>query len=189
MRGPMNLFLNRLFRAAKLDAGLYEEVIADPKTMFQAMMAVFIYSAASAYGGFGRAGVAGINFAMITTIVGWYIWTFSTYFVGVRLLPEAGTIGDRKAVLRAMGFASSPGLIRMLGLIPGFTGVTLLIASVWMFVAAVVAIGHKTGNELSKHLSCCGRLYDWLDHRRNFSGLDVRLIAVGFRYFRPTILI
>jgi hypothetical protein len=43
MRGPMNLFLNRLFRAAKLDAGLYEEVIADPKTMFQAMMAVFIF--------------------------------------------------------------------------------------------------------------------------------------------------
>ncbi len=136
----MNLFLNRLFRAAKLDARLYQEVIADPKTMFQAMVAVFIYSAASAYGGFGRAGVAGINFAMITTIVGWYIWAFSAYFVGVRLLPEAGTKEDRKAVLRAMGFASSPGLIRMLGLIPGFTGVTLLIASVWMFVAAVVAI-------------------------------------------------
>ena len=41
MRGPMNLFLNRLFRAAKLDASLYEEVITDTGTMFQAMMAVF----------------------------------------------------------------------------------------------------------------------------------------------------
>jgi hypothetical protein len=136
----MSLFLNRLFRAAKLDAGLYEEVIADPKTMFQAMMAVFVYSAASAYGGFGRAGTAGINIGMITTLIGWYIWAFSTYFVGARLLPEAETKGDRKAMLRAMGFASSPGLIRMLGLIPGFTGVTLLIASVWVFVATVVAI-------------------------------------------------
>jgi len=136
----MSLFLNRLFRAAKLDAGLYEEVIADPKTMFQAMMAVFVYSAASAYGGFGRAGTAGINFGMITTLIGWYIWAFSTYFIGVKLLPEAETNTDRKAVLRAMGFASSPGLIRMLGLIPGFTGVTLLIASVWVFVATVVAI-------------------------------------------------
>ena len=136
----MNLFLNRLFRAAKLDAGLYEEVIADPKTMFQAMMAVFIYSAASAYGGFGRAGVAGINFGMITTIAGWYIWAFSTYFVGVRLLPEAETNVDRKALLRAMGFASAPGLFRLLGLIPNVAGVTLLIASVWVFVAAVVAV-------------------------------------------------
>ena len=136
----MNLFLNRLFRAAKLDASLYEEVITDTGTMFQAMMAVFIYSAASAYGGFGRGGVAGINFGMITTLIGWYIWAFSAYFVGMRFLPEAETEGNRKAVLRAMGFASSPGLIRMLGLIPDFAGPTLLIASVWMFVATVVAI-------------------------------------------------
>ncbi len=136
----MNLFLNRLFRAAKLDAGLYQEVIADTGTMFQAMMAVFIYCAASAYGGFGRAGVAGINFGMITSLLGWYVWAFSTYFVGARLLPEAETKGDRKAVLRAMGFASSPGLIRLLGLIPNMAGTTLLIASVWMFVAAVIAI-------------------------------------------------
>ena len=136
----MNLFLNRLFRAAKLDAGLYQEVIADTGTMFQAMMAVFIYCAASAYGGFGRAGVAGINFGMITSLLGWYVWAFSTYFVGARLLPEAETKSDRKAVLRAMGFASSPGLIRLLGLIPNMAGTTLLIASVWMFVAAVIAI-------------------------------------------------
>ena len=136
----MSLFLNRLIRAAMLDASLYKEVIADTGTMFQAMMAVFIYSAASAYGGFGRGGVAGINFGMITTLIGWYIWAFSTYFVGVRFLPEAETKGNRKAVLRAMGFASSPGLIRLLGLIPNLAGTTLLIASVWMLVAAVVAI-------------------------------------------------
>ena len=136
----MSLFLNRLFRAAKLDAGLYEEVIADTGTMFQAMMAVFIYSAACAYGGFGRGGVAGINFGMITTLIGWYIWAFSTYYIGVRLLPEAETNLNRKAVLRAMGFASSPGLIRLLGLIPNLAGATFLIASVWMFMATVVAI-------------------------------------------------
>ena len=65
----MSVFLNRLIRAAMLDASLYKEVIADTGTMFQAMMAVFIYSAASAYGGFGRAGVTGINFGMITTLI------------------------------------------------------------------------------------------------------------------------
>jgi len=136
----MSLFLNRLFRAAKLDAALYDEVIADTKTMFQAMMAVFIYCAAFAYGVFGRGGVAAINFGLITTLIGWYIWAFSTYFVGTRLLPEAETKVERKAVLRAMGFASSPGLICLMGLIPNLVGATLLIALVWMFVANVVAI-------------------------------------------------
>ena len=136
----MNIFFDRLYRAAKLDVTLYDEVAADTKTMFQAMMAVFIYSAASAYGNFGRAGTAGINFGMITTLFGWYVWAFSTYFIGVRLLPEAQTGGDRKTVLRAMGFATSPGLIRLLALIPNTGIIVFFAASVWMIVAAVVAI-------------------------------------------------
>ena len=136
----MGRFLDRLFRAARLDPGLYEEVAADTKAMFQSMMAVFLYSMASAYGNFGRAGVSGINFGMITTLFGWYVWAFSCYVIAVRLLPETKVDVDRKAVLRALGFASSPGLIRLLGLIPELSGVTFGIASIWMIVAAVVAI-------------------------------------------------
>lgn len=173
----MSLFLNRLFRAAKLDASLYEEVIADTKTMFQAMMAVFIYSAASAYGGFGRAGVAGINFGMLTTLIGWYIWAFSTYFVGVRLLPEAETKENRKAVLRAMGFASAPGLIRLLGLIPGITGATLLIASVWMFVAAVVAIKQAMNyNSIYRAVGVC--MIGWIISAISQGLIYVSLLSV-----------
>ena len=29
MRGPMSRFLNRFFRAAKLDASLYQEIVED----------------------------------------------------------------------------------------------------------------------------------------------------------------
>lgn len=143
----MNLFLNRLIRAARLDADLYKEVSADTGTMFQAMMTVFLYSAASAYGGFGRAGVAGINFGLATTLVGWYIWAFSAYFIGVRLLPDAGTKTERKAVLRAMGFASSPGLIRLLGLIPDLAGAVLLAATIWMIMTSIVAIKNALNYE------------------------------------------
>ena len=143
----MSRFLDRLFRAARLDAGLYDEVAADTKAMFQAMMAVFIYSAATAYGNFGRAGVSGINFGMITTLFGWYVWAFSSYFIGVRLLSEAQVSVDRKAVLRALSFATSPGLIRLLGLIPGMSGAVFLISSVWMIVASSVALKQALGFE------------------------------------------
>ena len=135
----MKRFFDRMFRAAKLDATLYDEVVADPKAMFQSMMVVFLYSAASAYGSFGRAGVAGINFGMITTLFGWYVWAFSTYFIGVRLLPEARTGVDRKSVLRALAFATAPGLIRLLALLPEMGGVVFVVASIWMIAAAVVA--------------------------------------------------
>ena len=119
---------------------MFDEVMADAKAMTQSIIVVFIYGAAVAYGSFGRAGVSGINSAIIITLIGWYIWAFSTYIAGVRLLPETGTTGDRKAFMRAMGFASAPGWLRLLGLVPGLGGVIFVGASVWMLVAATVAV-------------------------------------------------
>ena len=136
----MNLFLNRLYRAAKLDVSLYNEVFEDKDAMFQSMMTVFVYSIASGYGSFGRAGVAGINFGMVATVVGWYVWAFSNYFIGVRLLPETPISVDRESVLRALGFASAPGLLRLLGLIPDLGGAIFVAASIWMVAAAAVAL-------------------------------------------------
>jgi hypothetical protein len=136
----MSRFFNRAFRAAKLDISLFDEVMADTKAMTQAIIVVFLYGAAVAYGIFGRAGVSGINSAIFITLLGWYIWAFSIYFAGVRLFPETGTTVDRKAFMRAMGFASSPGWLCLLGLVPGL-GITILAgASVWMIVAAAVAV-------------------------------------------------
>jgi len=136
----MKVLFNRAFRAAKLDDSLFDEVMADTKAMTQSIIVVFIYGAAVAYGTFGRAGVSGINSAIFITLIGWYIWAFSTYIAGVRLFPETGTAADRKAFMRAMGFASSPGWLRLLGLIPGLGGAVFAGTSVWMLVAAVFAV-------------------------------------------------
>ncbi len=74
-------FPNRLFRTAKLDVNLHQEIVADAGAMNQALIVVFIYSMASAYGSFGRTGATGINIGMVTTLLGWYVWAFSTYIL------------------------------------------------------------------------------------------------------------
>jgi hypothetical protein len=43
-------------------------------------------------------------------------------------------------LLRTIGFSSSPGLIRVLGIIPGLATLVFLVASVWMLVAMVIAV-------------------------------------------------
>jgi hypothetical protein len=43
-------------------------------------------------------------------------------------------------LLRTIGFSSSPGLIRIFGIIPGFTEIIFFISAVWMFVAMVVGV-------------------------------------------------
>jgi len=140
VRSLMNRFLNRFLRAAKLDVTLYQEVVEDPGTLNQALIVVFIYSMAAAYGTFGRTGATGVNIGMITTLLGWYVWAFSTYIVGARFLPEAHTKPDRKALIRVMGFAAAPGVLRALGFMQGLGMVVLLIATVWMVVAATVGV-------------------------------------------------
>jgi hypothetical protein len=136
----MKLFLNRFFRAAKLDVSLYQELLDDPKLFNQALIVVFIYSMMSAFGTFGRTGATGNNIGMITTLIGWYVWALSTYFIGARILPEKQTEPDRSALMRVLGFASAPGVLRILGFIPNFGIAILAIATVWMLAAATVGV-------------------------------------------------
>jgi hypothetical protein len=107
----MRLFLDRFIRAARLDVELYKEVVADPLTLNQAWITVLIYCMAASWGSFGGVGAIGTNVAMITTLIGWYIWAFFTYFAATRFFRESQTEVervDRKSVIRAMGFASAP---------------------------------------------------------------------------------
>jgi len=152
----MSRFLNRFFRAAKLDASLYQEIIEDGGAMNQALIVVLIYSMASAYGTFGRTGVTAINIGMITTLLGWYVWAFSTYIIGARILPETQTKPDRKALMRALGFASAPGVLRVLGFVQGLGLTILLIAAIWMVAAATVGVKQALSYEsTSRAMGVC----------------------------------
>ncbi len=140
---------------------MFDEVMADTKAMTQSIIVVFIYGAAVAYGTFGRAGVAGINSAIFVTLIGWYVWAFSTYIIGVRLFPETQTTADRKAFMRAMGFASSPGWLRLLGLVPELSGAIFAGVSIWMLVAAVVAV-KKAFNYTSTYRAAAITVVCWI---------------------------
>ncbi len=130
---------NRMIRAAKLDVHLYEEVEADQGAMAQAMTVV-ILSAVAAGIGSGNAGLGGIVIGMIAALIGWYIWAFLTYLIGTKLLPEPETRADYRELLRTIGFSSAPGLIRVLGIIPGLRVLLFTVASIWMLVAMVIAV-------------------------------------------------
>lgn len=42
--------------------------------------------------------------------------------------------------MRTIGFSSSPGLIRVLGIVPVMRGIVFPIAAIWMLVAMVIAV-------------------------------------------------
>ena len=136
----MASFTDRIIRAAKLDVNVYEEVEADRGALRQAMGVVVLSSIAAGIGSFEKAGVGGIITGTIGALIAWYIWAYITYFVGTRFLREPQTQADHGELLRTIGFSSSPGLIRVLGVIPGLAGIVFFVASVWMLVAMVIAV-------------------------------------------------
>ena len=136
----MNSFKNRIIRAAMLDVNLYEEVEADKGAMGQAMGIVVLSSIAAGVGLIERGGFSGIFAGTIASLFGWYVWAYLTYFIGTKFLPEPQTKADHGELLRTIGFSSSPGLIRVLGIIPGLREVVFFTASIWMLVAMVIAV-------------------------------------------------
>jgi hypothetical protein len=133
-------FRDRILRAAKLDVNLYEEVEADKGATGQAMKIVVLSNLAAGIGGISSTGIAGIVTGTIAALVGWYVWAYITYIIGTKLLSEPQTKADHGELLRTIGFSSSPGLIRVLGIIPGFSGIVFSIASIWMLAAMVIAV-------------------------------------------------
>ena len=131
---------DRIIRAAKLDAQLYEEVEADRDATGQAMAVVVLSAVAAGIGSLGDGVLLGIVGGTILALIGWFVWAFLTYFIGTRLLPEPQTKADYGELLRTIGFASAPGLIRVFGVVPGLGALLFLVAGIWMLVAMVIAV-------------------------------------------------
>ena len=124
--------------AAKLDARIYEEVEADSNATRQAVGVVLLSSLAGGLGSvtLGAGGLASVAAALLS----WVTWAFLTYLIGTRLLPEPQTQADMGQMLRTLGFAQSPGVLRIFGSLPGVGPFVLGVVSVWMLVAMVIAV-------------------------------------------------
>jgi hypothetical protein len=133
-------FFNRIIRAAKLEVQLYEEVEADKGALLQAAAVVILASLAAGIGAAAIGGMSGIVTGTLTALVGWLVWAYIVYLVGTKILPEPQTRADYGELLRTIGFSSSPGLIRVLGVIPGLFWIVSFIATIWMIAAMVIAV-------------------------------------------------
>ena len=134
----MTSFPERMIGAAKLNVGIYEEVEADGTATRQAMGVVLLSSVAAGIGALSLG--TGVIASAVAALLSWVIWAFLTYIIGTRLFPEPQTQADMGQLMRTLGFAQSPGVLRVFGGIPGIGPLVLGVVSVWMLVAMVIAV-------------------------------------------------
>ena len=118
------MLLERMMRAARLDANLFEEVEADLSATSQAATVVGIVALCGGLGngiahGDGRARPDSPSSAFVGGIVmafvSWIAWSYITYFVGTSLFKGQATPGE---LLRTVGFAQTPGCLERPGVCP-----------------------------------------------------------------------
>ena len=135
-------FLQRVIGAAVLRSATYEEVEADRRANGQAGVIVVSSSAAAGLGarGFGAGDVGDVVFFAAVALMGWAAWAFVVFEIGARILPGARTRANVGELLRTTGFATAPGLIRIVGMVPALTIPSFAIAALWMLAAMIIAV-------------------------------------------------
>lgn len=133
-------FTQRMLNAAMLKSQVYEEVEADKTATGQALGVVVLSSIAGGIGAYQSVGVMGLVLGTLGSLLGWYVWAYLCYVIGTKLLPEAETKSDHGELLRTLGFAASPGILRVFGFVPGVGPFVAAITAVWMLIATVIGV-------------------------------------------------
>jgi hypothetical protein len=140
--------LRRMIEAAKLKAAVFEEVEADHKATVQAMLVVVIVAVCTGIATLGGAGRedkwvfdwVGLGYGVVGAIIAWAIWAAITYFIGTTIFKTPGTHANWGQLARVLGFAQSPGVLVILGVLPGIGSIVILVVFVWQLLAMVIGV-------------------------------------------------
>lgn len=135
----MGSLFRRMMGAAKLQVATYEEVEADKGATGQALFVVLLSAVAIMVGDI-RPGEVHLFANLLGGLLAWITWIFLVWVVGVKILPEAETRSDVGELVRTTGFAATPGVLRVLGVLPMLGWVVVIVAWLWTLAAMVVGV-------------------------------------------------
>ncbi|MCP3987023.1 MAG: hypothetical protein GY723_21755 [bacterium] len=130
-------FQDRVIGALMLDATVFEEVEHDESSLGQAATVVAIAAVAGGIGALGSGGVTGLIGGVVLAGLAWVIGAAVVWLVGVQMM---GHSSDLPQLLRTLGFASAPGVLRVLGIIPLLGWIAALAAAILSLIAWVIAV-------------------------------------------------
>jgi hypothetical protein len=131
-----------MIRAIKLDPQLYEEVEADRGAIRQALIIVVLVSLAAPISRI-MSGDTNLYLAMLSLVgglIGWGIWAFLTFILGVTLFKTPETKSSWGELARVTGFAQTPGLLFIFVGLPVIGIYIGLVASIWQLSAMVTGV-------------------------------------------------
>ena len=138
-------------------------------------------SVCAGIGAFGWAdgSIRRILFISGLALMSWTAWALLTFAIGTKLMPDPQTRSNVGELLRTIGFASAPGILRVFGVVPGATIPAFAITAIWMLCAMVVAV--RQALDYTRHRA----RHRGLRHRVGARDSGYRLVIFGCSSVRP----
>lgn len=145
-------FVDRVGRALRLDAQLFEEIEHDPGALGQAAGVVALAALATGLGNPTVHGAGGILGTIIGACLGWLVATGFVWVAGVRML---GGTSNYPELLRTLGFAAAPQIAMVAGLIPVIGLLVPILVAIWGIAAYVIAVRQALDVTTGKAVVVC----------------------------------
>ena len=155
----MKGMLARGVRAALLRRWVYADVQSDPDAILHALGIVVLVGIASALATEDVLGqgaqdpfepgrltdrLIGLWMSIVTSLLSWVLWAMVAYVLGSKFLRGQATY---QQLLRSLGITYAPGVLLAAGSMPVFGGPVATVGTIWVFVAAVVAVRETQGSD------------------------------------------
>jgi len=133
------MFSTYFIGAIQLFPQSYSDIAADRGVTKQAFILAILSSIATGVGsvdGYPEK----IPLAALFAFVAWFTWVLLIYILGTKVLREPGTKVEIGALFRVAGFASLPGLIRVLAYLPPFAVIVSAGSTIWMLAMMLIGV-------------------------------------------------
>ena len=152
-----------MIRAAKLEVALYEVVKADTGATGQAVMAVILVSVIAGIGtaiggiisGAGLWIIWGLLAGIAGSLIGWLAWSFFTWLPGTTVFKGPETKATWGELMRTIGFAYTPGVLRFFTFIPFIGPLIGFAALIWSLIAGVIAVRQALDFSTGRAIATC----------------------------------
>jgi len=130
----------RVIGVLQADVKTITEIEGDPNAMGQAITVIVVAGVSGLIGNYFRVGLTGGVISLVSSVVGYALFSLLVFLIGTKVMPEPATKADFSETFRTVGFAAAPGVFNILAIIPFIGALVPLVTGLWGLVIGVIAV-------------------------------------------------
>ena len=126
-----------IYYSSTLNSNFYDEIHSHKDWSKYSLTIVVVVAICTGIGTLQVTEPESITKEIVFSLFGWFLWGLIIYVIGVKFFKYESTLND---LLRYLGFAYSPGIVNILGLVPKLDYLIILISFLWIIFTFIYAI-------------------------------------------------